>query len=345
MGYFHRGDAEIAEKIVYSGLIHYIACMARLTDATVVIRRIGLWGFIKRLIVQINEDNVMVWAAAMAYSWLFAIFPFFIFLLTLVPYMPGEQKEAVLTTINRTIDQSLPEETAKLIRDRVNYQVERMLNDSHRGMMSLGILLTLWAASGGMAMTMSALDRCYDIDINRPFYKQRPLAIGLTVVVTVLLLLIMALLPVGTIVLNLIWKYLKLPVSLKYLVDFGRWAIALGVMVMLLNVIYHFGTQVKQPFRFITPGALFSIVMWIVLGLGLRYYVNRFAAGSYDKTYGAVGGVVILLMLFYLDALVLLIGAEINSEIDYTVLNVPNGTLDLRNPPSISAADPTMPTP
>ncbi len=319
--------------------------MARLKDTGTVIRKIGFGTLLKRLWVQINEDNIMVWAAAMAYSWLFAIFPFFIFLLTLVPYMPGTQKEAVITTINRTIDQSLPDETAKLMKERVSTIVGGVLNNSRHGLMSVGILLTLWAASGGMAMTMSALDRCYDIDINRPFYKQRPLAIGLTAVVASLLLLIIVLLPVGTIVLNLVWKYLHLPVSLLYLLDVARWLLALVLMVMLLNVIYHFGTQVKQYFRLITPGALFCIVMWVLLGLGLRYYVNHIAAGSYDKTYGAVGGVVILMLLFYLDALVLLVGAEINSEIDYAILDVPNGTLDLRFKPPVSAADPTLPSP
>ena len=319
--------------------------MARLGDVSKVMRTVGPWSFAKQVWGQIDEDNIFVWAAALAYSWLFAIFPFFIFLLTLVPLLPAAQKGKVIDGINNSLHQSLPEETANLMESNINRILGTVMNNPQGALMSVGLIVALWAASGGMAMTMSALDRCYDIDINRPFYKQRPFAMVLTIGVATLLLLILVLLPVGTIVLNWLWKYTGLPEALRFVFDFARWLLALLMMMMLLNVVYHFGPQVKQHFRFLTPGAVFSILVWIALGLVFRYYVNRFAAGSYDKTYGTVGGVVILLFLFYIDALVLLIGAEINSEIDFAVLGVPNGTLDLRVKTSPAVADPSMPSP
>ncbi len=319
--------------------------MPALKDASTAVGRVGLFRFLLRIWKQIDEDNVFVWAAALAYSWMFAIFPFLIFLLTLIPYVPESQKDQVIEKIHHSIYRSLPSDAAKMLDERVSSTLERVMNSSHGGLMSIGLILTLWAASGGMAMTMSALDRCYDVDINRPFYKQRPIAILLTIGVSLLLLMIILLLPVGTLILAFVWKTLHLPQSWRMILDVARWAVALLLMTMLLNLVYHFGTQVKQRFRALTPGAVFCIVVWVGLGFAFRYYVNRFAAGSYDRTYGAVGGVVVLLLLFYLDALVLLIGAEINSEIDFEVLGVPQGSMDLRRKDSPSLADPTMPSP
>jgi membrane protein len=317
--------------------------MARLTDVPVALRKIGPFRFALRIWNQVSEDNVFVWAAALAYSWLFALFPFFVVLLTLIPYIPQNQKQHVMHGLDQAMRQ-LPDETYQLINERVTTFVTRTLTESHGGLMSMGIVLALWAASGGTAMTMSALDRCYDIDINRPFYQQRPIAILLTVVVAVLLVTILLLLPIGTAILDLLWRYAHLPGFLYHVLTAARWALALVLMVVLLNIVYHFGTQVKQTFRFITPGAVFVIVVWVVLGTAFRMYINH-AAPKYNLTYGAVGGVVILLLLFYIDALVLLIGAEINSEIDFAVLGIPNGTLDFRAKPPVSVADSTMPTP
>ena len=98
-----------------------------------------------------------------------------------------------------------------------------------------------------------------------------------------------------------------------------------------VGLIYYFGPNVKQRFRLITPGAVFCVIVWITLGSLFRLYINTF--GKYEQTYGPVGGVVILLLLFYLDAMVLLIGAEINSEIDFVALNLKPGSTDFRGKP------------
>jgi membrane protein len=98
----------------------------------------------------------------------------------------------------------------------------------------------------------------------------------------------------------------------------------------VLAVIYYFGPNIRQRFRLLTPGALFSAVVWILLDVVFRVYVDRYA--RYDQTYGTVGGAAILLLFFYLDGLVLLIGAEINSEIDFERLGVPSGSSDFTGP-------------
>src|SRR2546423_15188846 len=126
--------------------------MARLRDVPPVIRKVGIWGFAYRVWMQIGDDQLFTWASALAYSWLFAIFPFFIFLMTLLPYLPPDWKESARGLIRTSVDQ-LPAQAA----DTVWKNVEQLLNKPPPGFRSIGILLTLWAASGGMAMTMSAL--------------------------------------------------------------------------------------------------------------------------------------------------------------------------------------------
>jgi membrane protein len=140
------------------------------------------------------------------------------------------------------------------------------------------------------------------------------------------MVVVMALLPVGGVVSAWIAKrgYLDKDSPLLWAFDVSRWALALVFLITVLALVYYFGVNVKHKFYWLTPGAVFCLAAWVVLGLGFRYYVERF--GHFNKTYGAVGGVAILLLLFYLDSAVLMIGAEINSEIDFEVLKVRRGT-------------------
>ncbi len=205
------------------------------------------------------------------------------------------------------------------------------MHQPHTGLLSTGILVTIWAASGGMNMTMSALDRVYDVAKPRPFYKQRPVAVVMTIVVATLIVAVLILLPIGTVVTHFIRDHQIAYVSQGMLLglNIARYSAALVLMIAVLAIMYHFGPRVRQRFHAITPGAVFTITVWLALGFLFRLYVNKF--GKYDRTYGTVGGVAILLLFFYIDAVVLLVGAEINSEIDFG-LGIVRGSLDFRAP-------------
>jgi membrane protein len=309
--------------------------MARLKDVPRVMARVGPWEFTKRVWKEMIDDSVFVWASALAYAWLFAIFPFFIFLLTLVPYLPPAAKNQAEGPIHQAIAQMLPNKAADLVWQNI-YNV---MHQPRTGLLSTGILITIWAASGGMNMTMSALDRIYDVAKPRRFYHQRPVAVLLTIVVATLILAVLILLPVTTIVTNILRgtqfaseeRLVLISRGMLLALNVARYSLALVLMLAVLAIIYHFGPRVKQHFRAISPGAVFTIAVWMLLGFTFRIYVNKF--GKYDKTYGTVGGVAILLLFFYIDALVLLVGAEINSEIDFA-MGVTRGSLDFRRPPS-----------
>jgi membrane protein len=315
--------------------------MARMKDLAPVFRRIGFVGLCKRVWQQCHEDGVFPWASALAYSWLFAIFPFFLFLLSLVPYMPKEGKIWIDENLAGVFEKALPRDAYKTIWENyLKVHIDTLLNSKPTGFLTMGLVLAVWGASGGIAMTCNALDKCYDVDRPRPFYRVRSLAIMLTVIEAVLILAVVILLPIATTlkrwtanILSNMEHPLHVPYWAFWVFDISRYVLALACMFSALALLYYFGPRVRQRFRIFSPGAVFSVVVWLLLGSLFRIYVNHFANGKYEQTYGPVGGVVILLLFFYLDAVVLLIGAEINSEIDYVALNLKPGDSDFRGTP------------
>ena len=198
--------------------------------------------------------------------------------------------------------------------------LREVMHQPRSGLLSIGLIVTLWIASGGMSMTMSALDTAYDSTKINPFYKQRPVAMLLTIIVMVLIAIVMVLLPIGAAIEGWLESTKVLQGHVLWLLTIARYVLAILLMLSILALLYTFGTRVRHKFSWITPGAIFTVLVWVVLGESFRFYVDRF--GRYQKTYGAVGGVTILLLFFYLDALVLLIGAEINNLVNHTVGNL-----------------------
>jgi len=319
--------------------------MARLRDVPVVLRSMGVWPFAKKVYFEINDDNLFTWAASLAYSWLFAIFPFFVFLMTLIPLLKNDWKREAINRINYAVD-TLPAETQHTLHSYLDERLTKLLFEPPpgiKGVLSLGLLITIWAASGGINNTMAAMNKCYDVERFRPFYKQRPLAVALTIVVATLILAVIILIPVGNLITkelttgaHTVMNFIKpgsgvattLPTIAQTWVhpvwlvlwQIIRYSVGLTLMVMVVAIIYHFGPNLKQKWRVLTPGCVFTVAAWIALGLVFRLYVDKY--GAYGRTYGAVGGVAVLLLLFYLDALAILIGAEINSEIDYAMKRI-----------------------
>jgi membrane protein len=307
--------------------------MARLTDVPVVLRRVGAVTFARRVWREVDEDNLFTWGAALAYSWLFAIFPFLIFLLTLVPLLPQNVINEAYARIQVSLYEWLPANGAWTLWENIR----RVLDGPPRGLWSVGLLVTIWAASGGVNMTMTALDRCYEVERGRSYFHRRAVAIVITVVVATMIVAVLLLIPVG----NLITKYVvatwpedvtPIPRASIWLLNGVRYLLAFVLMFTVVAIMYFYGISVKQRWRVFSPGAVFTIGVWILLAFVFRWYVNTFGKDSYNRTYGTVGGVAVLLLFFYLDALVLMIGAEINSEIDYEVLGVERGSRDFTVP-------------
>jgi membrane protein len=305
--------------------------MARLHDLHTIATTIGLREFARRVWQETLDDDLFLFAAALAYAWLFAVFPFFIFLLTLVQVMPGSSGPQVIDDANVFLRALLPDHAADAM---LNVLKDPISSQSRIPAVTLMIssVVTLWAASGGIAVTMAALDRCYELTRVRSYYKRRPMAIALTVIVSLLSLAIILLVPVGAVFQTWVIEQHMERVSFWAIWISGliRGALALCAGLLILAVIYHWGPGVKRCWRAVTPGSAFCMIAWVVLAMAFKFYVNQFSESHYQRTYGAAGWVWILLVMFYLDALVLLIGAEINSEIEFELLKVTRGSANFR---------------
>lgn len=293
--------------------------MASIKEVPKVFQKMGFVGFLKKLWAEIGDDEVFTWGSALAYAWIFAIFPFMIFLLTLAPYLPGSAKQKVMEQVTQVASSSMGGQGGEMLVKSVN----EVMSHHQGGLLSFGLILALWGASGGMAMTMSALDKAYYVTCSRPFVKQRLIAIGLTIAAAVLILAVVLLLPIGTAILS----KLNLGLAGTILIDIIRYVVAIGLLLLIVGMIYYFGPCIKKKWQSITPGAVFTVVVWLALGFVFAFYVTHF--GNFNATYGALGGAIIMLLFFYINAVVLVIGAEINSIIDFEVLDIRQGATDL----------------
>src|SRR5690242_6853131 len=175
--------------------------MAKLRDAVFVVKNVGVVPFAKKVWAEVGDDNLLTWASALAYSWLFAVFPFFLVLLSMLPLLKYEWKDEAKRQINNAVNQ-LPHEAKITVHEYIDPKINQLLYSPPKGIWGVGLLVTIWAASGGMAMTMSALDRVWDVPRSRPIWKQRPLAVGLTLLVATAIITVIILIPVGTLVTN-----------------------------------------------------------------------------------------------------------------------------------------------
>jgi membrane protein len=298
-----------------------VVIMARISEVAGVLRTVGKWPFVKRVWHEIDDDGVFNIAAAVAFYWLLALFPFLIFLLTLTPLLPPEAQQNTRETVSEYVYANLPQRSA----DTVMQTINEVLTQPRGGLLSIGLLTTLWAASNGMNATMTALDTCYDVVRRRNFLVQRGVAILMTAAFVLMSLLVVLLIPVTSIVLTYVGSQVPEFAGGTYrlLIDLARYTLGLFVLILLVSTIYQFGASVRRRWVLITPGAVFTVIVIAALSAGFRYYITNLGGeSSYTKTYGALGGVAIMLLLFYLYAVVFLIGAEINSEIDFAVLGV-----------------------
>lgn len=318
--------------------------MARLSDMPRVVRSVGVMPFMRRVWGEVLDDDLFTWASALAYSWLLAVFPFLIFLLTLVPHLPERIQHGAEQEVREMVYTAAPSpEAAQTIWDNIYNNIDNILHRKEGKVLPrlLGLALALWAASGGMSMTLSALDKCYDLERGRPYYQQRAMSVGLTLVAMVLMVGVVSLLPVGTLFSHWLVTSGKVAKHSPALLTFNvlRFVLSVVFLLSVLALIYHFGPSIRHRFVWVTPGALFSVAVWLTLGFLFRLYVVKW--GRYNQTYGAVGGVAVLLLFFYIDALVLLVGAEIDSEVDFEVLKVRRGTRDFSRAEDFSVAPPT----
>jgi len=263
---------------------------------------------VRRVVAEFTEDEIAGRAAQLAYYFLFALFPFFIFLAALLAYVPiPNLMERIMGTVGRVA----PGATSEIIEQNIG----RLLTQPRGGLLSFGILVSLWVSSSAIVAIGESLNRAYGVREERPFWKVRGIAILLTIGLATLVIVSTALLIFGPELGEWLANRFRAGPAFDLVWSALRWPVAISLMIVAAALIYYFTPDVEQEWRWITPGSVFAVLTWLAMTLGFGYYVDHF--GQYDKTYGSLGAVVVLLTWMYMSGMALLIGGEINAEIEH----------------------------
>jgi len=263
----------------------------------------------KRVLKESSEDEITDRAAGLSYYFVFALFPALLFLTSLVGMLPIPN---LMDRLMSYVEQTMPGDAASLIQKTL----AEIVGGAHGGLVSIGVLAALWGASAGVASMMTALSVAYDVEDNRPWWKRRLIAIGLTVALAALLLCAVALLVFGGAIGKLLGNTVGLGEVAVKVWNVAQWPIAAFFVVSAIALVYYAAPAVEQRrWVWVTPGSVVATVAWIGMSLALRFYVTNF--GNYTATYGSIAGVILLMLWLYLSGLVLLLGAEVNAEIEH----------------------------
>ncbi|SFB16474.1 membrane protein [Lentibacillus halodurans] len=258
--------------------------------------------FIKKLFQRIMEGDIFGLGAQLAYFLLLSLFPFLLFLMTLVGYLPLETQN-----ITNFIEQYAPGEISRLI----NENVTELVNNQNRSLLSIGIIGTLWAASNGINAIMRGFNRAYEVEEDRSFIVVRLIAIILTIAM-ILVICMAFLLPVfGKMIGEYVFTFFGASESFLNIWDTMRWLISSTVIFIVLVALYKMAPNKRIYFKNVVWGALFATIGWQLASMVFSFYVNSMA--NYSATYGSLGTVIVLMIWFYLSGIIIMIGGVINA--------------------------------
>lgn len=266
---------------------------------------------LKRVYAGIDQDNLIGRAAELAFNFVLALFPLFIFLFSLLGLF-ASRGSTLRDNLFSYVYQVLPPDAAHVIANTLH---EVMLNASN-GKLTFGIVLTIWFASGGMSSMFSALNGVYEVRETRSFIKVRALSFVLTVAISILIILALIVVLSGGYLADKAGVYFNLQNAAVDTWKILQWPVAITFVTLAFSVIYYFAPDVEeQHWYWITPGSLLGVLLWIAASFGFRAYLHFF--NSYSRTYGSLGAVMILLMWLYVTGFAFLLGGEINAQIEH----------------------------
>ena len=272
----------------------------------------GLSALAKRIWTRVREHDLFGRAAQLSYYFLLALFPMLLFLMTLLGYFAkaGSQLRNALLRYLATV---MPYSAVTL----VHSTLDEVTRSRSGGKLSFGLLAALWVASSGMGAISETLNVAYNVKETRTWWKVRLLSIGLTIALAMLIMTALAIVLYGGRIgdaiaasygykraFRIAWKTLELPIALIF-------------VFLTFDMIYHFAPNTRRRhWRWFTPGCIVAVTLWLLISFGFRIYLHFF--NSYSVTYGSLGALIVLMLWFYLTGMAILIGGEVNSEIEGT---------------------------
>lgn len=263
---------------------------------------------VKRTYNEMMADNCFGLAAELAYYFFLALFPALLFLVAIVSFIPVH---GLLEAITGSLARVAPYEALVLIQD----QILKIAGDKNGGLLTLGMIGTIWSTSSGVNAIIDTLNQAYDIQEGRPWWKVKATALALTIALAMFVVVSFALILVGPTLAEKVANWFHLGPAFEWSWKVLQWPIVFALVTLAVAVVYYYAPDAEQAWVWITPGSVLATVLWILISLGFKLYVAKF--GSYNATYGAIGGIIILLTWFYVSALAILAGAELNAEIEH----------------------------
>ena len=271
---------------------------------------------LKRTAKAFMDDDLLSRAAELGFYFLFALFPMLICASSIVG-LAARNASTFYNSLLHSLATVVPPAAFQLVIDTFNETTQA----STGGKAVLGFLAALWSASVGFAAIQDSLNLVYKVRETRPYWKARGLAVLVTILLAAIATLNLAVVFTGNLAASHAYQHIwnrPLRISVVMGIHLITWIIGFGLLMLIFSTIYYYAPDLKRKtWRWLTPGAAFGIITWVLASLGFRAYLHFF--NTYSLTYGSLGAVVILLMWFYITGLTLLTGAELNSEIQASV--------------------------
>ncbi len=256
-----------------------------------------------------QKGSITQRASSLAFNFFLALFPAIIFIFTLIPYLPISGFQTTLFEILQSI---LPANAFEAVKSTIS----DILTTKRTGLLSVGFILTLYFATNGVNAMIEAFNHTYHTAETRSWIKQRMISIFLVIILSILLIISIAFITFSAFSLNYLVDHGILKGQLTiYLLFASRWIILIAMLFFGVSFIYYFGPSKKKNFRFISPGSTLATLLTLITILGFNFYVANFS--KYNALYGSIGTLIIILMWIYFNAIILLIGFELNASISF----------------------------
>ncbi|MBA3231440.1 MAG: YihY/virulence factor BrkB family protein [Acidobacteria bacterium] len=266
------------------------------------------WGeLFKRTVKEFNADNGVGLAAQLSFYLILALVPAIVFLVALTSFLP----EASIQQLIATAAPFLPGDMVGLLEGLL----ENVRENQSGGLLTFGFLMAIWSSSAAIVGVIYAMNRVYDIEEGRPWWRTRLTAIALTVGLAVFILLAFGLVMLGPAIADWLAEQFGFGLVFVWTWKIVQWPLVFALVAFALALLNYFAPDAEQDWAWITPGALLATALWLLASLAFRFYLTNFA--DYNETYGSLGGAIILMLWFYISSMAILLGAEMNAEIEH----------------------------
>jgi len=257
---------------------------------------------------ELSTGTVPNKASSLAYNFMLALFPATIFLFTLIPYIPIHDFQDNLIKL---MGQVMPQNAYSALQDTITEIVKKKSG----GLFSFGFLATLYFSTNGVARLMQAFNKSSLQDETRSYIKRRWVALVLTVVISISLLVAVAIMIVGHKILLFFQHQFDSKAHAWYVViALFRWVVVVVIFFVTVSLLYRYGPAHKQKWKFLSPGSIFATSLAVLTSLGFTFYINNFS--SYNKLYGSIGTLIVVMIWLYLNSMIILLGFELNASIE-----------------------------